>query len=265
MSSQNITEKKPFKKPSSWKVFRRIVLESCRCTYLIFKQLTFTFCLFWFPFSCLVITVTYSETTNTNMIASMSSMVLIILSLLENCFLVFLIPYFVYVYLNNKQNKESPLFSDFLKENVFSLVINHIKAFFVILLYLLLLIIPGLIKALRLFFVSQATFFDKDFHKDHRSALKASQETTKGYLFLIFFFFILPFVGSFAISSMFSILKFNLTTIDIIIRTLGYFVGFYFHSFILILMTQAYFIFNEIQKSSQIEKQSSLLTHKNQP
>ena len=109
-------------------------------------------------------------------------------------------------------------FWDFVSENVTALVLAHIKVFFVLLLYFLPvliygavywtmgglagnffagafpkillillfppLLLPGLVKLVRLSFVTQAVFFENRLADGARSpALKASSQVTKGFFF----------------------------------------------------------------------------------
>ena len=89
-------------------------------------------------------------------------------------FVIFMAPYYVGKYC---QKAEITPFWPFIRENVWPLTFNHIKSACWILLYLILLIVPGLYKAIRYSFVTQATFFDKK----QKSALQASSQTTKGF------------------------------------------------------------------------------------
>ena len=138
-----------------------------------------------------------------------------LLVMIGMAFAVFITPYYVKQY--NEQGSTEP-FKHFVRDNVTALVINHIKKFLLIFLYTLLLVIPGIIKCLRLTFVTQTTFFDKDSKEGRQSALKASQDLTKGFLFPLFLVFVSLFFVTMGVSL---ILKIRIKVASCLFRQLS--------------------------------------------
>ena len=159
-------------------------------------------------------------------------------------FAVFLTPYYVRQY--NEQGSTEP-FKHFVRDNVTALVVNQIKKFLFILLYSLLLIIPGIIKCIRLTFVTQTTFFEKTGQEGQLSALKASQDLTKGFFWPLCLTLVSVFLGITGVSMLLKfILKLilagsNNPILSLINDGFGLTMDFYFHNLALIFMTQLYF------------------------
>ena len=114
---------------------------------------------------------------------------------LSSLFTVFIIPYYAFKY----SQGSVPQFWDFIKENVWPAVFAYIKAFFVILLFLLLLILPGLYKGVRFTFLTETVLFDK---QSQRSHLKQADFNTRGYFWKIILFFILSGLASLILNSL---------------------------------------------------------------
>ena len=203
-----------------FKLVKIISRESISSTPWVFKEFTFKFSIFWIPIALLIL---YYCKSFFDFEASppLASLVTYGLHFIAGCFTIFIVPYFVFVFLHKEgklefsgelseslTQKSQFKFKDFLTENIFPLVINKIKAVFILFAYFLLPIIflvvvriaklsliveilayfffiPGIIKFFRFAFITQATFFDEDYKQGKISALKASHNTTKGYLFLI--------------------------------------------------------------------------------
>ena len=148
-------------------------------------------------------------------------------------FTVFMVPYYTFKYNGEGANKK---FWDFIRDNIWPLVINHIKAFFVILLFLLLLIVPGIYKIIRLTFLTETVFFDEKYKESSVSALKQADKVTRGRFWLIICFFII-WIG-------FNIL-FSLIPLDFLPYPLKSFflliINFYMSCFLLLVKTQFYF------------------------
>ena len=119
------------------------------------------------------------------------SLPLLILALFSKVFTVFIVPYYVFEY-NKKSSRQK--FWAFIRDKVWPLTFNHIKAFFVILFYSLLLIIPGLYKAVRLTFLTETVFFDEKLKENSVSALKQADKVTRGHFFLVALISVLVFV-----------------------------------------------------------------------
>lgn len=152
---------------------------------------------------------------------------------------------------NNQTSSES--FWDFVRENVTPLVINHIKKFFVIFGYFLLLIIPGLVKIVRLTFVTQATFFDPNCQKGELSALKASHDLTKGFFFSLVALFVVLII---TLGGLSELLKYILrltfgseSTFSVsIVESFGLVFSFYIQNLVLIFLTQLYFSLKKVKE-----------------
>ena len=99
-------------------------------------------------------------------------------------FTVFIVPYYAFKY----SQGSAPKFWDFIKNNIWLLVLTHIKAFFLVLFFLLLLILPGLYKSIRWSFLNETVFFDK---QNQKSILKQADSNTRGWFWKIVLFFIL--------------------------------------------------------------------------
>ena len=207
----------------------------------VFKKLHVYFAFYYIPFALAALFLAYRFLFPPDLERE-RGMFSSLLSFLGIAFTVFITPYYTRQY-NEKYGKQS--FWDFVRENVNPLVINHIKVFFVILLYIVpgglaiflglilggllglsnvignlpvllksgnltnitslgLIIycipffIPGIVKMIRLMFVTQTTFFDRRCHEQSLSALKASEELTKGS----FWFLTLLFVSLYLIVSL---------------------------------------------------------------
>ncbi len=231
---------------------RQIFQESFKCLPFVFKKTTLNFASIWFPLAILCIVTMKMQFPDTSSGAPIEAYITQILkmglNLIGHCFIIFIVPYYVFVFLNKKKNKSTVNFWDFLSENMFPLVVNHIKTTFTIICFILLLIIPGIIKALQLALVTQATFFDEDYKNDKISALKASKQTTKGFLtgilLLIGFTLTLHLISK----PLFSILKivFSEQMIPVVFIDVAVFLTtFYISCFSLILMTQTYFVLKQ--------------------
>ncbi len=107
----------------------------------------------------------------------------VILNILSKVFIVFMIPY--YAYKSNNRDKDIRPFWTFIRDTVWPVVFNQIKAVLVILLFFLFLIIPGVYKAIRYTFLIHTVFFDDLYKQNQLSALKAADKTTRGYFWLI--------------------------------------------------------------------------------
>ena len=109
---------------------------------------------------------------------------------LASVFTVFIIPYLCF---KHSQKASLPKFWTFIKDNIWIMVLAHIKAFFVILLFLLLLIIPGIYKAIRFTFVTETVLFDK---QAQGSILKQANFNTRPYFWKIVLFLLLYWLSS---------------------------------------------------------------------
>ena len=156
-----------------------------------------------------------------------------VLIFLSKVFTVFMIPY--YAYKNSQGN--APPFWNFINETVWPVVLSHIKAFFVILFFLILLIIPGMYKAIRYTFLTETVFFDRSYKQGSFSALKSADKTTRGYFWLIFVF--IGFVYIFSI--LFGLLTKYILPPSFFKEALSFIIQFYMACFFILLKTQFYF------------------------
>ena len=93
----------------------------------------------------------------------------------------FLTPYYCYKYTHGGP----PPFWGFVSNTAKPVFFANIKATFVILFYFLLLIVPGIYKIIRLFFVTESVFFDKE---ENKSFLKKADKTSQSYFWILFVF-----------------------------------------------------------------------------
>ena len=209
----------------------------------VLKKLNSSFAVYYIPFAITFLFLAYTFWFPPSFALARYVMPSLLV-MVGMAFASFLTPYYVRQY--NEQGSTEP-FKDFVRDNVTALVINHIKKFLSILLHSLLLIIPGIIKCIRLTFVTQTTFFDKNCKEGRLSALKASQDLTKGFLWPLCLALIAVFLGMTGISML---LKFTLKWIlasssnpvlSSITDGFGLTIDFYFHNLALIFMTQLYF------------------------
>lgn len=126
---------------------------------------------------------------------------LLIFSLLSfsHIFTVFMIPYYAY---KSIPNSTSPNFWDFISRTVYPIVIAHIKAILVILLFALLLILPGVYKKIRFTFLNETVFFDRE---KKGSVLKKADQATRAFFWPIVLLLSLSAVGSFCLTSLLSL------------------------------------------------------------
>ena len=229
--------------------FYEIFQESFKCLPFVFKKISMNFAVFWFPIVATIIALLPYGSDSIGLYIRQT--ILIGLLLMEHCFMIFIAPYYVFVFINQNASRSTPNFWDFLSENMFPLVINHIKTTMTILLHLLLLIIPGIIKTLQLSLVTQSTFFDERCKNGKISALKISQETTKGFLcgisLLIVITSILPFVLKPIYTKLMAGYSEQITLVNLIEMS-QFITTFYLNCFGLILMTQAYFVLKRYKK-----------------
>lgn len=103
----------------------------------------------------------------------------------SKAFNIFIIPYYAY---KEEYNSSVPDFWDFISRTIYPIVIAHIKAALLILLFLLLLIIPGIYKSIRFTFLNETVFFDSE--KAGSNLKKADQSTRSFFWPLVLFLFL---------------------------------------------------------------------------
>ena len=156
---------------------------------------------------------------------------------LASAFTVFIIPYYAFKY----SQGSAPKFWDFIKDNIWPVVFAHIKAFFVILFFLLLLILPGLYKGIRFSFLTETVLFDK---QSQPLSLKQAQLNTKGYFWKIVLFLIVSSLASFTLSWLTKIIS-STAGSHFLISWLSLILLFYLKCFIMLWKIQLFF---EIKK-----------------
>lgn len=167
------------------------------------------------------------------------------LLLLAKAFIVFMIPYYAY-----KHSKGTvPPFWTFIKETIWSVLIAHIKAALMILLFFFLLIIPAIYKAVRYTFITETVLFDK-FYKENplSSVLKTADNITRAYFWstalLVFLTILFPALLNALINQIPLLPLFIKSSLSLI-------VAFYVSCFVTLLRCQFYFELKE-QKGEEI-------------
>lgn len=149
-------------------------------------------------------------------------------------FTVFMIPYYAF----ECSQKNVPAFWAFIKKTVWPVTIAHIKAFFIILLFLFLFIIPGLYKMIRYAFLTETVFFDGTHKEASFSALKAADHITKLYFWWITLFVTLSILTS----VLFDLLVQTLVFLPPLVKAcVGLVLKFYVSCFLLLYKVQLYF------------------------
>lgn len=145
-------------------------------------------------------------------------------------FHIFMISYYSYCY-NNGLN---PSFWKFISNKIWPLIIAYIKAIFTVLGFMLLLVVPGLIKSVRLCFLIETVFFDK---KTEVSFLKKTIQNSKGY-FRISAFVIVLVSLSLMLDDILNKISPSKSILYSIFITVLY---FYVRSFAILFRNQVYF------------------------
>jgi len=237
-------------RPRTFSLIYEILKDSFECLSFVLIKTTLYVASLWLPIAIVCILILYQfgfSTLDDSFVEYIRLILGWAISLIAYCFLIFIVPYYVFVFHNQKNRKTTVGFWDFISENIFPLVVNHIKATVQIWLFLLLLIIPGIIKALQLALVTQVTFFEEDYKNNKISALKSSKQISKGYLWIILLLILIPILIGLGIS--FVIIR-DLNTIapKMLIDIIQVISKFYINCIALILMTQAYFVFKKYQQ-----------------
>lgn len=220
-----------------------IFRDSFLCSPFVFKQIFSTFCVFWFPVVFIIFFMLGMLDGNSLMGQYLSTQGSFLIPALEACFTIVLVPYFVFKFVDKQ--KVMP-FWDFVADSAFPLVINHIKALLIIILHLCLLIVPGVIKGIRLIFVTQATFFGKEYKGV--SALKFSEQLVKNFFWgIVLLILSIIALRLFALAPFLTIEKaFHIKAVGgmpyATFQLVKYFFEFFIRCFSLILITQAFFI-----------------------
>ena len=233
---------------NQWRALFQAFQEARFSLLWVFRDLTRTFALIWLPLAAAVF-----FTVNYTLPGFPMTYIKISISLLEVCFTVFLVPYFTYKFIQTKKGIPVESFKDFLTETIIPLILASIKAFFIVLLGLIILFVPGVIKILQLALLRYTVFFDPRVRKGKITAIEAAQETTKGALLSIAVVYILFILAEMYLSKgLFHILSTGATPEDSFLNsmaiTLTYFFVFYFHALKYTVLTHFYFILQQKRK-----------------
>ena len=166
---------------------------------------------------------------------SEQNFMILALVFLSKAFTVFMIPYYAF---KIRFQKTRP-FWVFIGETIWPVVLNSIKAFFVILLFFIFLIVPGVYKAFRLTFLVETVFFDK-LYKEGGSALKFADKSTRGYFWSVVFCVIFGYV----LTGIVSWINFSFLP-SFLNQSLSLILDLYISWFAVLFKTQLYF---EIKK-----------------
>ena len=152
---------------------------------------------------------------------------------IASLFTAFIVPYYAFKY----SKGSVPKFWDFIRDNIWPLIFAYIKAFFVVLLFLILLILPGIYKGIRFSFLTETVLFDK---KASKSMLKQADSNTRGYFWQIILFLIVSGIFGF-------ILKMILKTTSAFLGShmfiiwINLILAFYIQCFVLLWKTHFFF------------------------
>ena len=251
---ETATDKLPTKQ-----IIKEAVKKTQESSLWVLKKLTVYFACYYIPLAVAFLWTAYAFWFPPSFVPARIFFP-IILNMAGMAFAVFITSYYVYRFneiqfsdksFPHQEPKSTQVssvgsFWDFVKENVTPLVINHIKKFFVIFGYFFLLIVPGLVKVVRLIFVTQTTFFDPNCQKGELSALKVSHDLTKGFFFVLVALFTGLFITLGGLSELFKYsLKlafgFESTFSVSMVESFGLILSFYMQNLVLIFLTQLYF------------------------
>ena len=212
--------------------------KSLKLAPLVLKDITLYFGLYFFAVSFLILVIlTFALPFDLSSDFFKHKTIVKFLVFLSSLFTVFIIPYYCYKYTHG----DSPPFWDFISNTVIPLLFAHIKATFVILFYSLLLIVPGIYKFIRLFFVTESVFFDKE---ENKSFLKKADKTSQSYFWIISVFVFLFFISGSSEYFFSLVLKIS----GPLSSGVYLLFGFYLSCFMFLWKTMLYF---EIKKAKQ--------------
>ena len=222
-----------------------IIISSFRQSFkscpIVFKAISLYFGFYFIAFAAILL-FTVSYFFSTEIISTRRA-----LNALAAIALVFIVPYYTYKY---SKNTDIQPFWLFIRKTFWPVVWNfYIKAIFIVSFFSFLLIIPGLYKLARLFFVNETIFFDNLYKKKQISALKGSDRTSQGYFWPILLvstlvvggIFFAEFLAPFLMKKYLFISLFGSQTLIFIIK-------FYIICFLSLFYTQLYF---EIKKRKE--------------
>ena len=205
----------------------------------VLKKLNYYFGFYFVAFSLAILFFSHSflpHDQEGQQFLAFSSLIKSALIFFSKTFTVFIIPYYVY---EERWGKPAPFWL-FISENLWPVVLNHIKALFVILFFLILFIIPGLYKMVRYSFLTETVLFDSAYKKGDLSALKSADKSTRGFFWLMFLYSALVFF----LTVLFGDLKFSFLP-GFLASGLGFVFQFYFAQWLILFKCQFYFELKE--------------------
>ena len=128
-------------------------------------NISFYFGIYFLVFGCVILAIFQNS----------SSLAFDLLLILSPFFIPFIVPYYAFKY----SQGAVPKFWDFFRDNIWLMILAHIKTLFVISFFSLLLILPGLYKYIHLSFYTETVLFDK--HTQGGASLKQTQHNAQGY------------------------------------------------------------------------------------
>ena len=207
----------------------------------VLKTISFNFGFYFFGVSFLVLFL-FSLMVSKEYLGFLSAFLSPSLLFLSHAFTVFIIPYYAYKKL---YDSPAPDFWEFISKTVFPLIIAHIKAFLVIFLFCLLLIIPGIYKAIRFSFLSQTVFFDSN--RSH-SPLKTADQLTRGFFWPIVLYLIIALCFS---SILYSFNKLLFSNLPFFLKSsLNLVISFYISCFFILWKNLFYFEIKKFKEES---------------
>ena len=232
------------------KIFISSLNQTVKSSPFVLKNITKYFGFYFIGFSLIVVffvstSLSGQETEHTTTMIYLTEMSLLFSA---HVFTVFMIPYYAYkynyVYRGNNASKydnkaDIRPFWTFISETVWPVVINQIKAFFIILLFLLFLLIPGIYKSIRYTFVTHTVFFDDLYKQGRLSVLKSADKTSRGYFWLIVFLIFCMYFFTFLLAKLVDI-SFSFFPL-FVINSLSFIFKLYFSWLIVLFQSQFYF------------------------
>ena len=185
-------DKKTFKTALIFIAFKKAL----KTSPIILKILSLNFGFYFLGLSFLIFFLfsvffpKYSNAQGSISFLSLDAILVFAVLSFASAFNIFIIPYYAY---KEVYNSSVPNFWDFISRTIYPIVIAHIKAILLILLFTLLLIIPGVYKKIRFSFLNETVFFDSE---KADSNLKKADQSTRSFFWPLVLFLFLSFLFS---------------------------------------------------------------------
>ena len=124
-----------------------------------------------------------------NMVVMMANLSIVMVSLVQG----FVITIALFYTIQKHHHPETPPLFAFLSRAAVPLILEGLRAFAQVLMFLLLLIIPGIFKYVRFYFVPLVVLFDSEYDHGSVDALEKSNALVKGITFPLFLILVLTF------------------------------------------------------------------------